>query len=278
MNNENLFSNITGSLSILCWVIVFTPQIYENYRNKSGDSLSLVFLWIWLAGDIFNIVGVAMEQLLPTILVLGVYYAVADSILIGQVYYYRRYKRSQADMDDESEDQNQNDLLQVNHVEYDPLEGYAAAASQHHSMPPNETDPLIPSERHMRRKPIEKIKQFFSYYIIHMCLVVLFGMLSYIMIYYLGVSQYMGWTAASLFIVSRIPQIVKNFAAKSMQGLSLSMFLFAILGNVFFCASIFLQSSDHTYIMHNLPWLVGSAGTLTFDVIVAMQFLMYRTM
>jgi solute carrier family 66 (lysosomal lysine-arginine transporter), member 1 len=81
-------SEICGALSIFCWILVFTPQMYKNYKQKSGKSLSLTFLWIWLVADVFNIVGAALENLLPTVIILAVYYTVADLILICQVYYY----------------------------------------------------------------------------------------------------------------------------------------------------------------------------------------------
>ena len=40
--------------------------MWENYRRKSGDGLSMTFLVIWLAGDVFNLLGVIMQDLLVT--------------------------------------------------------------------------------------------------------------------------------------------------------------------------------------------------------------------
>ncbi|KAF9926739.1 hypothetical protein FBU30_003733 [Linnemannia zychae] len=83
-------SNIAGSLSIVCWFIVFTPQFWVNYKRQSGESLSLVFLYIWLAGDIMNLIGATMENLLLTMRVLAWYYTIADIALIAQIFYYRK--------------------------------------------------------------------------------------------------------------------------------------------------------------------------------------------
>ncbi len=83
-------SGITGSISVACWIVVFSPQIVENYRRTSAEGLSLAFLIIWLAGDVFNVLGSMFQQVLPTKLILAVYYTVADIILIGQVFYYKR--------------------------------------------------------------------------------------------------------------------------------------------------------------------------------------------
>ena len=63
----------TGWMSIALWIVVFTPQIYENYFLQSGDGLSVTFIVLWLAGDLTNSLGSIMAHLLPTMIVLGVY-------------------------------------------------------------------------------------------------------------------------------------------------------------------------------------------------------------
>ena len=52
-----------GYLSIACWVVVFTPQLWTNYRRRSGESLSLLFLAVWLVGDVFSIIGLWLSKL-----------------------------------------------------------------------------------------------------------------------------------------------------------------------------------------------------------------------
>lgn len=59
-------SGISGSISIACWIVVFSPQIIENFRRGSAEGLSIVFLVVWLAGDVFNILGAVMQGVLPT--------------------------------------------------------------------------------------------------------------------------------------------------------------------------------------------------------------------
>lgn len=66
-------SGITGSISIACWLVVFSPQIIENFRRRSGDGLSLSFLVIWLAGDVFNVLGAILQHVLPTMIILALY-------------------------------------------------------------------------------------------------------------------------------------------------------------------------------------------------------------
>jgi hypothetical protein len=64
--NLGAVSGILGSVSIACWVVVFSPQIMENFRRGSAEGLSVVFLVIWLAGDVFNILGAVLQGVLPT--------------------------------------------------------------------------------------------------------------------------------------------------------------------------------------------------------------------
>ena len=85
-------SGIFGSISIACWVVVFTPQIVENFRRSSADGLSLLFVIIWLAGDVFNILGAVLQGVLPTMTILAVYYTVADLVLLGQCIWYRGWR------------------------------------------------------------------------------------------------------------------------------------------------------------------------------------------
>ena len=52
---------------------MYTPQIYENYQLKSGEGVSLLFVYIWLVGDFFNLAGAILANLLPTVIILGAY-------------------------------------------------------------------------------------------------------------------------------------------------------------------------------------------------------------
>ena len=81
-------SGITGSISIACWIIVFAPQIYENFKRKSLEGLSLTFIVLWLAGDVFNVLGAVLQGVLPTMIILAVYYTLADIVLLWQCLAY----------------------------------------------------------------------------------------------------------------------------------------------------------------------------------------------
>ncbi|KAJ8520712.1 hypothetical protein ONZ45_g2506 [Pleurotus djamor] len=87
-------SSILGWVSIACWIVVYSPQVYENYILQSGEGLSVAFVVVWLLGDLCNLVGAAIAGLLPTVIILAVYYTLCDSTLLVQIYYYRWKKSS----------------------------------------------------------------------------------------------------------------------------------------------------------------------------------------
>ncbi|KAH7135267.1 PQ loop repeat-domain-containing protein [Dendryphion nanum] len=87
-------SQICGSVSIACWIVVFSPQIIENWKRSSADGLSVVFITIWLLGDFFNIFGAVLQGVLPTMVILAVYYTLADIVLLLQCFWYKGFTLS----------------------------------------------------------------------------------------------------------------------------------------------------------------------------------------
>ena len=233
---SSVISSVLGSLSIVCWIIVFTPQIVENWKRKSGESLSLTFLWIWLIGDIFNVIGAIMENLLPTVILLGIYFALADLIIIFQVYYYRRM----------------NEL----NPELEPLLSRERETEEEEQPEENENNIMAVT--------VLILYGLFILFLIQTELVNNFSL-----------SQYLGWVSAILYIGSRIPQILKNAQLGSVDGLSFWMFLFAVSGNILYCWSILSASDAREYIMINLPWLIGAIGTTVLDCVIFLQFCYY---
>lgn len=80
--------------------------------------------------------------------------------------------------------------------------------------------------------------------------------------------KFLGYLSAVLYLSARIPQIYHNYTLKSTEGLSLLFFMFSTLGNVSFTASIMFALTSKDYFLLNLPWLIGSAGTIFFDFAV----------
>ncbi|VDN15780.1 unnamed protein product [Dibothriocephalus latus] len=62
----------------------------------------------------------------------------------------------------------------------------------------------------------------------------------------------------------------------STEGLSIGLFMFALLGNATYGLQIFLTSTDTLFLLHSLPWLLGSVGVLLLDLVILAQFYIFR--
>ncbi|KAM6500448.1 PQ loop repeat domain containing protein [Amanita muscaria] len=97
------------------------------------------------------------------------------------------------------------------------------------------------------------------------------------------IGRIFAWLCTVLYLTSRLPQIWKNYVRKSVGGLSISLFICAFLGNTFYVTSIVISPRFYLppplsteYIRESVPYLLGSGGTLMFDITIVTQFFLYR--
>lgn len=62
-----------------------------------------------------------------------------------------------------------------------------------------------------------------------------------------------------------------QYKRQSTDGLSLLMFLLAILGNITYGLSILVRSVEVDWLIQHLPWLVGSLGVVLLDISVSLK-------
>lgn len=84
-----------------------------------------------------------------------------------------------------------------------------------------------------------------------------------------------GIVSGLCYFLSRSPQIYKNFKRKSVEGISIFMFVITVLGNLTYGLSVIMEDTSLVFLCRHLPWLVGSIGTLVFDVTLLLQFWVY---
>ncbi|KAF9514240.1 hypothetical protein BS47DRAFT_1485213 [Hydnum rufescens UP504] len=237
-------SNVFGWLSIGCWLIVYTPQFIENYQLKSGEGLSVLFVITWALGDLFNVTGAIMAGLIPTVILLSIYYLICDLTFLFQIYYYRIFYGASLRNSDNSEPSETSPLI--------PAHGSGCG--------PKDTPSLIQTSSFRTAMNIpssgdtspERPEVVFEWR-----------------------SQLMGWASALLYLGSRIPQIMKNIQTKC-EGLSLALFLFAIAGNTFYVLSICVASMEWSHLIINASWLAGSGLTIFADVYILVQFFRFQ--
>ncbi|KAF2220779.1 PQ loop repeat-domain-containing protein [Elsinoe ampelina] len=269
-------SGICGSISIACWVVVFSPQIIENFRRSSAEGLSIEFIIIWLLGDFANIIGAVLQKVLPTMIILAIYYTLADIVLLAQCFYYRgftlRDPKPKPASNGSASDGHANErtaLLNGNSSShpgpqdadhprsqsvsslgdrFTTLGEHFSPATPLHPAP--KTEPARPLPRPLWKKVLFNLTAI--------VVVVVAGVGGY----YLSPSnnsqdgdhdpaqqddtltistwgQVFGYLCALLYLGSRIPQLLLNYRRKSTEGLNALFFLFACIGNLTYVFSIF---------------------------------------
>jgi len=86
------------------------------------------------------------------------------------------------------------------------------------------------------------------------------------------------WMCVVFYLTSRMPQIWMNFTRRSTEGLSVLLFLAAFHGNLFYVGSVLtspLVQQEEGYLLESTPFLLGSGGTLAFDLMILFQACIY---
>ncbi|XP_061114154.1 lysosomal amino acid transporter 1 homolog [Conger conger] len=249
---RDMASVIMGLVSILCFMVSSMPQYYSSCRSGNMDrALSIWFLLLWLGGDSCNFVGSFLADQLPLQIYTAIYYVLADLLMLGMYSYYvvknRRFNSSTV----------------VNAV---GLVYLAGAATSLAALPKAGPQVDVMDQKFNGRALLSVLEDDGSPE-------------------NFTTKEIIGFTIGSvsslLYLCSRLPQIYTNYVRKSTEGLSYFLFALVILGNSLYGLSVLLKNPEYgqpegNYVLHHLPWLIGSLGTLTLDLVISMQFLRYR--
>ncbi|KAL3813547.1 hypothetical protein ACJIZ3_014815 [Penstemon smallii] len=88
--------------------------------------------------------------------------------------------------------------------------------------------------------------------------------------------EWLGWMMAAIYMGGRLPQIWLNIKRGSVEGLNPFMFIFALVANVAYVASILVRSIAWEKIKANMPWLLDAAGCVMLDIFIILQYVYYR--
>uniref|UniRef100_H3CEZ5 Lysosomal amino acid transporter 1 homolog n=1 Tax=Tetraodon nigroviridis TaxID=99883 RepID=H3CEZ5_TETNG len=247
---RDMASIYLGLLSIVFFMVSSLPQCYSSIKNGNMDSaLSIWFLLLWLSGDSCNVIGSFLADQLPLQTYTAIYYVIADLVMLSLYFYYKVKHRTAGSW---------STLLAVGATCVLGL-GSSCVALPGFSAHPQVNPPGFRS-RALLSTADATIKPFTPKEII-------------------GFS--IGSLSSVLYLCSRFPQIYINFKRKSTEGLSYFLFGLVIVGNTMYGLSVLLKNpnwdeDEKGYMIHHLPWLIGSLGTLMLDLIVSFQFLIYR--
>ncbi|XP_055366538.1 lysosomal amino acid transporter 1 homolog isoform X2 [Betta splendens] len=246
---RDMASVYLGLMSIVFFMVSSLPQYYSSCKTGNMDSaLSIWFLLLWLAGDTCNLIGSFLADQLPLQTYTAIYYVFADLLMLSMYCYYKmRHKVAER-------------RRVLNVVGVSCILGFTTSLlhlpglSTQQEMTPLgfRSRGLLSTNSH--------IQAFTTKEIIGFCI---------------------GSISSVLYLCSRLPQIYTNFKRKSTEGVSYFLFALVILGNSTYGLSILLKNPDagqgeNSYLIHHLPWLIGSLGTLFLDLVITIQFIMYR--
>lgn len=88
--------------------------------------------------------------------------------------------------------------------------------------------------------------------------------------------QWMGWLMAGIYMGGRIPQIWLNIKRGSVEGLNPLMFVFALIANVTYVASILVRTTEWDKIKANMPWLLDAIVCVVLDLFIIWQYIYYK--
>ncbi|OKL58811.1 hypothetical protein UA08_05630 [Talaromyces atroroseus] len=289
-------SGVLGSVSLTCWIFLLVPQLIENYRYGSAEGLSMAFLFVWFVGDVTNLVGGLWAQLVPVVLAIAVYFCIADGVLISQCLYYNIHNARREQQQHQRRDSAHSALDSPTPTT--PLLGRrfsdelsnsrrrrSSADIQRRASYPDSTLAKIVEESESGTKAW--LKNVFS-----VLAIVAIGAGGWGIAWQAGLwkpapvvhdgnnhiapgAQFLGYFSAICYLGARLPQIYKNYSEKSCEGLSLLFFILSLLGNLSYGAGILAHSTEKEYFLNNLPWLIGSLGTMFEDVTIFVQFRIY---
>ncbi|NXJ79780.1 LAAT1 protein, partial [Trogon melanurus] len=250
-DGRDIASVVLGLVSIFCFAAASFPQFYQACKTGIMDrALSIYFLLGWLGGDLLNLIGSFLADQLPLQVYTAVYYVLADLVMLSLYCYYKvknQGGRFTAPINAAFV------FLSLGTMSTVSFLGRAAAVVQ---------DPATFKGRSLLSIHMDEpgSKPFTR-------------------------SEIIGFTIGSissvLYLCSRVPQIYTNYKRKSTVGVSYSLFALVMLGNSLYGLSVLLKNpepgqGEGDYVLHHLPWLVGSLGVLSLDVVISFQFLAYR--
>ncbi|NXK24225.1 LAAT1 protein, partial [Arenaria interpres] len=246
-DGRDVASITLGLVSIFCFAAASFPQFYQACKTGIMDrALSIYFLLGWLGGDLLNLIGSFLADQLPLQVYTAVYYVLADLVMLSLYGYYKVKNRGRgvaAPINAAFAFLSLGTLSTVSLLG----RGDAAAAQEParfkgRSLLSAGGDQLGPKALGTESPPF-----LFSFF----------------------------------FFCSSLWALFFQYKRKSTVGVSYSLFALVMLGNLLYGLSVLLKNpepgqSEGDYILHHLPWLVGSLGVLSLDVVISFQFLAYR--
>ena len=276
-------SDFFSTVSLCSWICAQMPQISTNYKNKSAAGISPSFLALWFAGDFLSFTSCLLNKVVLKFQVyLSLFFICNDLTLCFQYYYYlvrtsNNYKSVNGLVLEIDSGTTTHESLFHTDAETHITDG------SHRAIPTPGSISNSPSGSYSSTDNLPIVKSIAVSSMAQGASALLtsnipekessFGEV-------LGVL--LAWACTFVYMASRCPQLYKNYQRKSVDGISPLLFGAALIGNLTYTLSI-LTSCDfvnddlrHEFFIKELPYILGSAGTIVFDLAYFYQRRIYR--
>ena len=222
-----------GMVSNLIWLVSSTPQYIQNCKTKKVEGQSPFFFSLLFTGNVCSLVGLLVNGGLVTQVIQSIIYCILDGILFAQYIYYRWIYYKCCGHKELDGDQ---EIYNEEHEEsVGPVMSIATGVAAAVYAATQEVDYGKP----YRGKDLA--------------------------------GTLFGWVSSSIYIISRLPQMVKNIQQRKVRDLSPLYSFFAVLGNGTYLASLWIKDTSAQFNWDQAPWIVGAGGPMMCDIIFLIQ-------
>lgn len=274
----NAVSNTFSTLSLASWICAQMPQIVTNYKNKSADGISPLFLLLWFMGDFLSFTSCLLNDVVLKFQVyLSLFFIANDIMLCFQYYYYNSiypkrhasvYAPVTSTITHDNDDLGNEPVINSSAVDIHHTESGSSSS-------PSNTPPKYNSNSPLKQSIIASSLASTAH-----ALATNDTSSSSSSSESLG--SILAWSCTVVYMASRCPQLWKNYKRKSVDGINSVLFGAALVGNLTYTFSI-LTSCEFIYddaksefFIKELPYILGSSGTVIFDILYFYQKYLYR--
>jgi len=264
-----------GLISILGYMMANFPQLYRNYKNSNAKGLSLLLVCFWVFGDACNVFGCFLTDQLQTQKFAAMYFIFNDMVLLTQTVYYQYikpncwYLHPYGNLDKQKQ-MVEIDMKQLNQIDVIKSEDLQIIDSSKDS-------------NNGKQLPVYFLAMIgysvFSSFTISYTTNIFTGPNRVLQIvnnenFKVQFGRVLGFMSMSLYLLSRFPQLYKNYKHKKVC-VSFIMFGTFVVSSLLYSFSIFSYSIDYTFLYAKLPYLLSSFGCTSLDFILFGQYLYY---
>lgn len=299
-------SHFFSTVSLLSWICAQMPQIYTNYKTKLAEGILPLFLLLWFMGDFLSFTSCLLNDVVLKFQVyLSLFFICNDITLCYQYYYYNsvypRQHMQLAGIHAENETETSQGFSHVSSVHLatntihirshtDATETLNLSQSEGSELssfgsvtnPPNPKTSKLAAAGLLAHASVANALAPSEDFVSTVSATISSAASAASAASTESLGLFLAWCCTAVYVSSRCPQLWKNYKRKSVDGISPLLFGSALVGNLTYTCSIltsceFVSDPNKTqFFWRQLPYILGSSGTVVFDMAYFYQRYIYR--